>query len=69
MNDTTSYNDSLIGLCCFTHRPASITRRLVFVIHRKQMLHAEFNILHADARSKYTESHLLHTEGELLHAD
>ena len=33
-NDTTSYNGSLIVLCCLTRRPRSLTRRLIFVTRR-----------------------------------
>ena len=39
---------SLIALCCLARRSMFITCRLVYVIHRGEMLDAEFNILHAD---------------------
>ena len=68
-NDTMSYNELLIVLCCFTRRSMFITSDSYLLYAEGEMIHAEFNILHADSRSKYAESHLLHTEGKLLHAD
>ena len=34
MNDATSYNETLIVLCCLTRRLVFVTRRLVFVTRR-----------------------------------